>query len=237
MSDEREWVLLCEAMNMGEVQMLRATLEAHGCPCQIRGENTYSTLGPLHGAAVRAQVFVPRGALTTARELAEDIVGPFDAMVRNDDDEPGSPYRREPEMGVAGSAPATPSHKSYAVLVLGMCLVIPPLLGATHLYARRAKRAWGLALFSVLGLALGSTELLTLVWVADVLGGALSIRAHNAKTDALLEARALEEEEEDEDEDEASDPDVQDEVGPGGDRVVDENEAPFWKLLRRLRTA
>jgi len=237
---ERQWVLLCECDNLAEVQMLRATLEAHGCPCQVRGEHTYGVLGPAHGAVVRPRILVPRGALAVARELAEDIVGPFDVAPSADDAPPGSPYRDEAPVATANEAsdPSAPATKSYGILILSMFLLVPPLFAATHLYAGRRRTAWALALLSLIAIASLSWKMLAVVWVLDLVGGTRAIRTHNHETLALLEARAAEEEDDDHDDHDDHDGDDNDNDNDNDDPLGGPapDEAAFWKLLRRLRT-
>ena len=207
--------------------MLRATLEAHGCPCQVRGEHTYGVLGPAHGAVARPRILVPHGALGVARELAEDIVGPFDVAPSDDDAQRGSPYRDEAQLETAAVAsdPSVPSTKSYGILILSMFLLVPPLFGATHLYAGRRWTATGLALLSLIAVVSLSWKALALVWVLDLVGGTRAIGTHNRQTLAQLEARAADAEDEEEEVE--------------ADDVLarpDPDEGAFWKLLRRLRT-
>jgi len=94
MPDNLEWVTLVECNDVGELHALRAALEAHGVPCQIQGEHTHGILGSFHGSMVRSRVMVPRPGLAVARQLAEDIVGPFDERPPTDDAAPDElPFR------------------------------------------------------------------------------------------------------------------------------------------------
>ena len=234
MNDERQWVLLCECHNIAELQVLRATLEARGVPCQVQGEHTYSVLGPIHGAVARARVLVPRGGLVQAREVAEDIVGPFDSATTRQDAESGSPYRSEASPPPPTNPVASSSHlKSHGVLVLGLFMLFPPLFGASHLYMGRRGRAGLLALTSVLHIASGLRPWLALVWIADVLGGAVAIQAHNQDVRALLDARAVEEEEAAEEE---AVEEVQDEQVDDEQTDDEQAEGAVWRALRWLRT-
>ncbi len=232
MSDDRDWLLLCECNSTAELHVLRATLQAHGVPCQLQGEHTHSVLGPIHGAISRPRVLVPRGAMELARELAEDIVGPFESSVApQDDDDQGSPYRAEPKLDLPSeAADTTPPRKSFGILVLGLFLFVPPFLGVTHLYAGRRVRAGILALASVLLVISGSNPWLVLVWIADVIGGGLAIASYNREQQALTDAR---------DELEPAEDGFDDDERPLEESPEDEpppDEHPVWRLLRRLRT-
>jgi len=212
-SSEREWVLLVECYNQGELHTVRATLEAHGMPCQVQGEHTHGILGPIQGAVALPRVMVPRGGLAAARELVEDIVGPFDASSSGDDEVDDSPYRREPPPARPdAAAPAVPSRKSYGTLVLIAILSTAPLLGLTHVYAGKSRRGGVLLLISVFAIVayVRGTQWAPLVligvWLTDLIGGGLGIAEHNARVDAL-EAEQDDEEagEDDEDVDAAAD--------------------------------
>lgn len=232
MSDDRQWLVLCECNNTAELHVLRATLEAHGLPCQVQGEHTHSVLGPIHGAISRPRVLVPRGGIALARELAADIVGPFDSAAPSQDEmDRGSPYRGEPKphQDSRPGVDATQTRKSFGVLVLGLFLVFPPFLGLTHLYAGRRVTAGILASASVVLVASGSNPWLALVWIVDVVGGGLAIASHNRQVRALVDAREALEPDDDDDDDDDNGPDDDDGESP-------RDEHPVWRALRRLRT-
>jgi len=69
MSDQDEWVRLIECNDVVELHTVRATLEARGVPCRVRGEHTHGIMGAMQGAVVRSRVEVPRWVPTVAREL------------------------------------------------------------------------------------------------------------------------------------------------------------------------
>ncbi len=207
-TDEREWVLLVECYSAQELHLVRASLEARGVPCKIHGEQTHGVLGPIQGAVAPPRVFVPQGGLSIARELVEDIVGPFESSMEEDEDgEVGSPFRRasstpsedEPELPVV-------RRKSFAVLVLIGAMSVAPLMGLSHVYVGKTTRAGLLLLTSVLSILLMARGagwaglLLGGVWLADLVGGALAIAEHNRAVQALEAARPDEDEDEDEDE-------------------------------------
>ncbi|MEM7155300.1 MAG: DUF2007 domain-containing protein [Myxococcota bacterium] len=209
MASERDWVLLVECHSIAELQTVRATLEARGVPCQIHGEHAYGVLGPLHGAMIPPRVFVPRAGLALAREVVEDIVGPFDQPEREGEDPaPGSPYRNaEPVAANDGVEPtAQTKRKSWGILPLILFIPFLPLFGVTHLHAGRSRRAGMLFFFSLLVVMLvplgaGRFLLLALMWVTDVLGGSILIADHNQAVRALEAARAQQEAEDEQDED------------------------------------
>ena len=194
MPEHHEWVTLVECNDVGELHALRAALEAHGVPCQIQGEHTHGILGSFHGSMVRSRVMVPRPGLAVARQLAEDIVGPFDERPPTDEAAPDElPFRRSAEAAAADdedeaaerAAPARP--KSYARLILVACLIVAPFFGLAHVYAGQNARAGMLMVLSLFSLpfALGGATwamvVLAGVWVGDLVGGAFGIAAHNRR--------------------------------------------------------
>lgn len=208
MADDPDWVLLVECNDLAELHTLRASLEAHGIPCQVHGEHTHGILGPIQGAMIRPRVLVPRRALVHARELAEDVVGPFDEVLAEDDAADGeAPYRVAAAPVPAERERPAPSvrPKSYAALVLVAFVVLPPLFGVSHLYVGRNTRAGILAAISVFAIAasfhgvLWTQAVLGMVWVLDLVGGAVGIAAHN-RTVKALQAADDEGDEDDEDE-------------------------------------
>ena len=214
MASEREWVLLVECYSVAELHTVRATLEARGVLCQIQGEHTHGVLGPLHSAMVPPRVCVPRAGLSLARELVEDIVGPFEQTEHDaDDDAPGSPYRNveleAPRESVEKAPPL--ARKSWGIIALGLFIPVLPLFGLTHLYAGKSFRAGVVLFFSVLILLVVPVGplralLLALAWGTDVIGGSLAIADHNRAVKAL-EAATPDEEEDDEYEDDDDDDD------------------------------
>ncbi|MCH9686339.1 MAG: DUF2007 domain-containing protein [Deltaproteobacteria bacterium] len=192
---EYEWVLLVECMGTVELHTVRATLETQGIPCRIQGEHTFGILGPVQGGIVRPRVLVPRRAVPAARAAVEDIVGPFDDSMANDDEsELGSPYRNETSSPRETAArPSAPRREPLVMPALLAMTGVAPLIGACHLYMGHYRRAATLILFSVIGMvawAAGAPWALTIlgaVWLADLVGGAMSIAAHNGRV-AVLEA-------------------------------------------------
>lgn len=200
MSDALGWVLLVQCHDVAELHALRAALEARGVPCRVQGEHTHGIMGAFHGAAIRSRVLVPAPALAVARALVKDIVGPFDEQPAAADNAEGeSPFRRPAEL--------SPEHehadehadeleapmlrlKSYTRLLLVVFLAVGPLLGLGHLYAGRNVRAGLLALLTLFALpgalhgAWWAQLALAGVWLADVVGGALGIAAHNRRVRA-----------------------------------------------------
>ena len=196
MTDALGWVLLVECHDVAELHALRAALESRGVPCRVLGEHTHGIMGAFHGAMVRSRVLVPAPALEVARELVKDIVGPFDSSSSAEDDaDDESPFRRpaEPTPEYEREEPSTPPAlrlKSYSRLLLVVFLAVGPLLGLGHLYAGRNVQAGVLALVTLFALpaALGGAAwalgALAGVWLADVVGGALGIAAHNRRVRA-----------------------------------------------------
>jgi uncharacterized membrane protein len=195
MSEDTEWVLLVECYNMAELHTLRATLEAHGVPCRIHGEHTHGIFGPIQGAMARSRVLVPRRALAAARELAEDIVGPFDERPEpGDDAAKESPFRTAAELEPTDAAePPAARPKSYAVLVAVAVLMLAsmPLAGVAHLYVHRNVRGGILLVTSVFSItaffrgAWWAPLVLNLAWIADFVGGAIGIAGHNRRINEL----------------------------------------------------
>lgn len=214
MPDDAEWVLLTECSTMAELHTLRATLEARGVPCHVHGEHTHGVLGPIHGAAVRSRVLVPRRALGVARMLAEDIVGPFDERPEPlDDAAEASPFRtlaeaagaededdeddagaHEPARG-EGAHPRALRPRSYGPLLL-VALLGGAFFGLSHYYVRRNGRAGVLAVVGALALvarlqgAAWAGAVLGAVALVDLLGGALAVAAERRGAAALELSRA-----------------------------------------------
>lgn len=202
------WVLLAECNDVAELHALRAALEARGVPCQVLGEHTHGIMGPIHGAMVRSRVLVPQPALALARQLAEDIVGPFDEATprgADDDDDDPSPFRRAAEVAEDDAddddderEPEAPALrlKSHGRLILVALLVVAPLFGLAHVYAGKGLRAGVLALASLfaipaaLGGATWAMAVLGAVWIADLVGGAVGIAAHNRLVQAAAAKRS-----------------------------------------------
>lgn len=205
MRDTDGWVLLTECHDVAQLHALRAALEARGVPCRIEGEHTHGIMGAFHGAMVASRVLVPVPALPVARTLVADILGPFDEQAEDDElpaDE--TPFRREADaITDAIAEPAEPAEppalqlRSYARLVLVVFLVIGPLLGLGHLHAGRNLQAGLLVLLTLfaapaaLGGAAWAQGVLAGVWIADVVGGALGIAAHNRRVRAAAPRAAL----------------------------------------------
>lgn len=214
MPDDAEWVLLTECSTMAELHTLRATLEARGVPCHVHGEHTHGVLGPIHGAAVRSRVLVPRRALGVARMLAEDIVGPFDERPEPlDDAAEASPFRTLAEAAGAededdeddagalepvrgeDAQPRALRPRSYGPLLL-VALLGGAFFGLSHYYVRRNGRAGVLAVVGALALvarlqgAAWAGAVLGAVALVDLLGGALAVAAERRRGAALELSRA-----------------------------------------------
>ena len=192
MSAADGWVLLAECHDVAQLHALRAALEARGVPCQVRGEHTQGIMGAFHGSTVNSRVLVPAPALAVARELAQDIVGPFaDAPAEVEAEADESPFRRAGEVAPEGEEEhevdeAPPLRlKSYARLVMIVGLLVGPLLGLGHVYAGRNLAAGLLVLLTLfaapaaLGGAAWAQGVLVGVWLTDVIGGAIGIAAYN----------------------------------------------------------
>jgi hypothetical protein len=175
---DNEWVLLVECYTMAELHTVRATLEARGVPCQLHGEHTHGVLGPLQAGPMRSRVLVPRRALSLARSLVEDIVGPFDERPELDDDEgaEASPFRTSAELEPGdepdgesddddeGSSSDDPDAlaerrrplplrpRSYKVLML-IAFMGGAFLGLSHFYVRRTFIGGILATIAIFSLA------------------------------------------------------------------------------------
>jgi hypothetical protein len=186
--------------------MLRAALEARGVPLRIEGATTHGMLGMIHGAGLAPRVMVPKAWRTTAREIAAEIVGPFDDAA--DDDAPrviaATPFRAmtpEPDEpdgddGDGGDdddrddddddhevATVAPARRSFAVPLMLAVLGLP--WGFAHIYARRPMR--GLALMLTAAIAAGwllsgsmlGAGLLATVALVDLVGSFVLIARDN----------------------------------------------------------
>jgi hypothetical protein len=216
MSDDADWVLLVECTTTAELNVLRATLEARGVPCRVHGEHTHGVLGPIQGAVARPRVLVPRRALSLARTLAEDIVGPFDERPEDDDDAPdASPFRtsaeradededeRDGDDAASTDEPSALAEKrgsarplrprSYAGLFL-VLLTGGAFFGLGHLYVRRNVRAGILASVSVFSIAactqgaMWAVNVPIVVALVDLVGGILGVREDRRRHAALASA-------------------------------------------------
>lgn len=195
---DHEWVTLVECHDVAELHALRAALESSGVPCRIQGEHTHGIMGAIHGSMVRSRVLVPQPGLAVARRIAADIVGPFehDPPPPEDPADP-QPFRRAAEPVADADdddAPARPlaqRPKSYNRLILIAFLFIAPLLGLAHVYAGSNTRAGVLFVLSMLAIPMAlrgeswALYMLAAIWLADILGGALAISAHNRRVAAL----------------------------------------------------
>lgn len=198
-------VLLCTCRDAGELQMLRAALEARGVPLRIEGATTHGMLGMIHGAALAPRVMVPPQWRATARQIAAEIVGPFDdggddgtpraiaatpfrAMTPDPDDELEDPAELEDDEPDDEDDVATvaPTRRSVAVPLMLAVLGLP--WGFAHIYARRPMR--GLALMFTAAVAAGwllsgsmiGAYLLAAVGLVDLVGSIALITRDNRAT-------------------------------------------------------
>ncbi|MBL8945262.1 MAG: DUF2007 domain-containing protein [Myxococcales bacterium] len=197
-------VLLCTCRDAGELQMLRAALEARGVPLRIEGATTHGMLGMIHGAGLAPRVMVPPQWRATAREIAAEIVGPFDDG--GDDDAPraiaATPFRAmtpDPDEPDGDAEPddddddddddvatVAPARRSFAVPLMLAVLGLP--WGFAHIYARRPVR--GLALMVTAAIAAGwvlsgsmlGAYLLGTVALVDLVGSIALIARDNRAT-------------------------------------------------------
>lgn len=192
-------VLLCTCRDMGELQMLRAALEARGVPVWIEGAAVHGVLGMIHGAALAPRVMVPPAWRSTAREIAADIVGPFD----DDDDAPAPtggntslPFRTEgPELDADPNDPdeeeddddaievAAPKPLRFAIPLMLVVLGLP--WGFGHIYARRPVHGLLLLLLTAAAAAalFGGVRhagmMLAAIGLADLVGSLFHIARYN----------------------------------------------------------
>jgi Putative prokaryotic signal transducing protein len=194
MARNEAYVLLCRCRDAVEAQAVRAALDARGIPVRVEGEHMHGILGSLHGAMVQPRIMVPPAALGVSRQLAAEIVGPFD-----DPDEPldphgeGSPWRLPAELDDGPDAVVSPDDdapdegplvRRKSLGVIGLLALMGLAVGFAHIYVGRPRR--GLALLVVAAFAVGSLiagrsggVLLPLVWLLDVVGGVLGVLRHN----------------------------------------------------------
>jgi TM2 domain-containing membrane protein YozV len=175
-------VLLCTCRDAGELQMLRAALEARGVPLRIEGATTHGMLGMIHGAGLAPRVLVPPVWRPMARQIAAEIVGPFEDEEQDGGPRAvaGTPFRglspeAEPE---ADDHDHDHDHDHDPVGGLARRNVAVPLMlavfglpwGLGHIYAGRPRR--GVALMVV---ALGAAGLwfsgVSIAWVVLVAVG------------------------------------------------------------------
>ena len=72
-------------------EQVRAFLEAHGIPTQVRGETLRTTHGISIDGLGRVEILVPRDQADEARELLEQVkAGKFALVPDEDPDGPGS---------------------------------------------------------------------------------------------------------------------------------------------------
>lgn len=186
--DDEPYVLLCECRNVGELHLVRAALQAHGVPLRVEGEAVHGVLGAIHGAAQMPRILVPPKWLQSAREIAADIVGPFDEAPADVDDEaPGSPFR---EGAAEDDAQAEPDDegplerpKMHGVPLLLAMLGLAVGLG--HIYARRMRTGLFLLAFAIVGVVamIGGRPWGVVVVVAveltDLVGALVAVTMYN----------------------------------------------------------
>jgi hypothetical protein len=195
------YVLLCTCREMGELQMVRAALEARGVPVRIEGAAVHGVLGMIHGAALAPRVMVPPPWRATAREIVADIVGPFDEDpddARDDAQREDLPFRTaaaetdEAEDDDAQDVAATDEDENEVAAPPRRSLAIPVMLGMLalpwgfgHVYARQP--AIGLSLMAVALVAAilffsgvyQAGALLIAVAITDVVGSMIFVVRYN----------------------------------------------------------
>jgi hypothetical protein len=191
--DEEPYVLLCECRNVGELHLVRAALQAHDVPLRVEGEAIHGVLGAIYGAAQMPRISVPPKWLQRAREIATEVVGPFDdAPPEPEDDAPGSPFREgaaEPDDAPDDEGPLERPKMHGVPLLLAM---LGLALGLGHIYARRMRT--GLMLLAIA--AIGGTAMLVgqpwgiglivAVELFDLVGALVAVTMYNR----ALRARA-----------------------------------------------
>lgn len=193
------FVELCTCTDGLTAQSVRAALEARGIAVVIQGGHTHDMLGPISAAYMRPRVLVHPEDLSTAKIIAEDIVGRLDdhpdpesAPERVDDpmrpipnellDDEGDENLEDVGDGVTNDAtPGKP--KSYGVPLLLAFLGLG--LGLSHIYAGRGRVGGVLLLLAVLGINLSISGqivglfIIAVVWSVDLVGGLMGVARHN----------------------------------------------------------
>ena len=197
MADGDTFVLLCECRNVGELQLVRAALQARGVPMRIDGETLHGVLGALHGAALAPRVLVPKMWLPTARSIAAEVVGPFEDAEPEGEATRARLSLREPAGEDDDDEPAptddddddepdeVPAERRKFVGVPLLLALVGLAIGFGHLYVR--KTGIGAALLFVFLAAFAawiagrSAALYVMagVYVIDVVGGVLGVIRHN----------------------------------------------------------
>ena len=191
--DDEPFVLLCECRNVGELQLVRAALEANSVPMRIEGEATHGVLGAIYGAAQTPRVLVPPKWLKAARSIAADIVGPFDdTEAEAEQDDKGSPFREDAAPDESDAAAADPDDAGP--LVRKKMLGVPFLLamfmlaiGFGHIYAGRVRTGivlMALTLVGIVDLIFGAgwgALLIVAVELFDLVGGLIGVAQYNRR--------------------------------------------------------
>lgn len=197
MADSDAFVLLCECRNVGELQLVRAALQARGVPMRIEGETLHGVLGALHGAALSPRVMVPKMWLPTARSIAAEVVGPFDDAEPEDERAHARLALREPADADEDDAPAAedtddededegPAPERRKFLGVPLLLALLGLsIGFSHLYIR--KTGIGAVLLLVFLAALtawfagraSAVVVMAGVYAFDLVGGLVGVLRHN----------------------------------------------------------
>lgn len=191
--DDEPFVLLCECRNVGELQLVRAALEANSVPMRIEGEATHGVLGAIYGAAQTPRVLVPPKWLQAARSIAADIVGPFDDT--EDEaahDDKGSPFREDAAPDESDAAAEDPDDAGP--LVRKKMLGVPFLLamfmlaiGFGHIYAGRVRTGIVLMALTIVGIvdvifgAGWGALLIVAVELFDLVGGLIGVAQYNRR--------------------------------------------------------
>jgi hypothetical protein len=208
MADGDAFVLLCECRNVGEMQLVRAGLQARGVPMRIEGETLHGVLGALHGAALAPRVMVPKMWLSTARSIAAEVVGPFDDAEPEGEDARARLSLREPAAdddvvddgpGIAQDEDDEDDEDDGVVPERRKFLGVPLLLallglsiGFGHLYVRKTITGGVLLLVFLAALAAwiagrsSAVFVMAGVYAFDLIGAVLGVIRHNR---ALPQAR------------------------------------------------
>lgn len=214
-SEGRRWVLLCECWDVAELHTVRACLEAHGLPVRVQGEQTHGVMGMLHGATVRSRILVPQAGLTLARELAQEVMGPF-ADGQNGDDAQGSPFRREGQPTLAQRPHSRRPRRRKRLITIGIisaAALFFPITGLAHLYVARYRRGAVLLVCTLFAHGVAASEslwgisLMILLLVLDAIGGGRGVLEYNLALAQERKELGLDDEDDDEDEDEDDDED------------------------------
>ncbi len=198
------FVELCTCVDGLTAHSVRAALEARGIPVVIQGGQTHDMLGPIAAPYMQPRVLVHPEDLSTAKVIAEDIVGrlddhpdpesppdrvddpmrPIPSEFASEDDDLDDLDEDDADEDRDGDIEATPPKpKRYGVPLLLAFLGLG--LGLSHIYAGRGTIGGVLLLMALLGITLSiSGQILGLfivavVWSVDLVGGLMAVARHN----------------------------------------------------------